>query len=112
MLEIKLRVYIEGANGIPIFAQYQITQHDIDDGIMRVDLFDSLLTASTADGQYSLRATVVDNVGNQSVASGDIVFTYDITAPLAARFNIIDDASPSDVIVEDGDYSNDTLPPN
>lgn len=106
----KLRVYIEGANGIPIFAQYQITQHDIDDGIMRVDLFDSLLTASTADGQYSLRATVVDNVGNQSVASGDIVFTYDITAPLAARFNIIDDASPSDVIVEDGDYSNDTLP--
>lgn len=106
----KLRVYIEGANGIPIFAQYQITQQDIDNGVMRVDLFDSLLSASTVDGQYSLRATVVDNVGNESAASNDILFTYDITAPLAARFNIVDDASSSNVIVDNGDYSNDTLP--
>ncbi|MGB0835436.1 MAG: tandem-95 repeat protein [Psychrobium sp.] len=106
-----LRVYIiSDASGDAIHTQYQLTQAQIDSGTTLVDLYERLLKPTTPDGACELRATIVDQVGNESASSGNVAFTYDVTAPVHARFNLIDDASDTDVIVNDGQYSNDTLP--
>ncbi|MGB0835888.1 MAG: cadherin domain-containing protein, partial [Psychrobium sp.] len=106
-----LRVNLIPTNGgNEIIVEFNIGQSDIVNGFTTVDLGISALTTATADGEYDISASVIDRVGNSSVPSPTINFTFDINAPISPEFSIVDDASGSDISLTSGDYSNDALP--
>ncbi|MCG7529751.1 cadherin domain-containing protein, partial [Psychrobium sp. MM17-31] len=96
--------------GSEIVVEFNIGQSDIVNGFVTVDLGINALTELTKDGDYDISAIVIDRLGNESIPSPLVNFTFDINAPTVAQFSIIDDASDSDISLNNGDYSNDPLP--
>ncbi|MGB1297396.1 MAG: cadherin domain-containing protein, partial [Psychrobium sp.] len=101
---------VPSEGGSEIVVEFNIGQSDIANGFITVDLGISALIESTKDGDYDISARVVDRLGNESVPSPIINFTFDINAPFAPEFSIVDDVSGLELTLSNGDYTNDALP--
>ena len=71
--------------GDPITVEYEVTEDDLDanggNGIADVTIANDADDGITADGEYSVTATVTDAAGNVSAPSAAVDFTVDTTAP-------------------------------
>ena len=73
------------AGGDPITVEYEVTEDDLDanlgNGIADVTIPNDMADGITADGTYSVTATVTDAAGNVSAPSDAASFTVDTAAP-------------------------------